>query len=225
MIDVQAGTVVLYSDIGCPWSHLAVYRLHEVRAGLGLDDDVRFDHRAFPLEVYNRRPTPKRVLEAEIPVVGALAPDAGWELWQRSDAEYPVSTLLALEAVQAAKAQSLEASEQLDRALRTAIFAESRCISMRHVILEVAGRCPSVDVDRLRDELDRGSARGAVFEQCRTAEGDEVAGSPQVFLPDGRSFHNPGVEMHWEGEEGEGFPVVDSDDPTVYDEILKAAGG
>ena len=223
MIEVQAGTVVVYSDIGCPWSHLAVHRIHEARRRLGLDGDVRFDHRAFPLEIYNRRPTPKRILEAEIPVVGALAPEAGWELWQRSDAEYPVTTLLALEAVQAAKAQSLDASEQIDRALRRAFFGESRCIAMRHVILDVAATCSGVDVDRLMDDLDRGSGRGAVFEQCRMGEGDEVNGSPQVFLPDGRSFHNPGVEMHWEGEEGEGFPVVDSDDPAVYEEIVKAA--
>ena len=223
MIDVQTGTVVIYSDIGCPWSHLAVHRLHEARARLGLGGEVRFDHRAFPLEIYNRRPTPKLVLEAEIPVVGALAPDAGWKLWQRAAAEFPVTTLPALEAVQAAKAQSLEASEQLDRALRQAMFGDSKCISMRHVILEVASECSAVDVDRLRGDLDRGSARGAVFEQCRIAEGDEVQGSPQVFLADGRSFHNPGVEMHWVGEEGEGFPVVDSDDPSAYDQILKAA--
>ena len=223
MIHVEPGTIAVFSDIGCPWSHLAVHRLHEARRRLGLEDKVRFDHRAFPLEVFNQRPTPKLVLDAEIPVCGGIAPDAGWQLWQGPDHEYPTSTLLALEAVQAAKAQGLQASEELDLALRRAFFADSRCISMRHVILDVAASCPSVDADRLRDDLDRGAARPAVLEQCRASESDDVQGSPHVFLPDGRDFHNPGIEMHWEGEEGEGFPVVDKDDPTVYDEILSAA--
>jgi predicted DsbA family dithiol-disulfide isomerase len=223
VIVAEAGIVVVFSDVGCPWSHLAVHRLHTTRARLGLDDEVRFDHRAFPLEVINARPTPKLVLDAEIPAVGALDPDAGWQLWQGDEHEYPVTTLLALEAVQAAKAQGLEASEQLDLALRKAFFGESRCVSMRHVILEVAETCPAVDAERLRDDVDRGAARHAVLEQCRAAEGDTVKGSPHLFLPDGRDFANPGIEMHWEGEEGEGFPVVDADDPSVYEEILKSA--
>ena len=173
--------------------------------------------------MFNSRPTPKRVLDAEIPAVGALGPDAGWQLWQGDEHAYPVTTLLALEAVQAAKAQSLEASEQLDLALRKAFFAESRCISMRHVILEAAESCPRVDVERLVFNLDRGTARPAVLEQCRVAEGDTVKGSPHLFLPDGRDYANPGIEMHWEGEEGEGFPVVDSDDPSVYEDLVQAA--
>ena len=57
--------------------------------------------------------------------------------------------LPALEAVQAAKAQSWHASEQLDRALRKAFWAQGRCISMRHVILDVAKQTGAVDVTDL----------------------------------------------------------------------------
>lgn len=138
MADVAAGTLVVYSDIACPWSHAAVYRLHETRRRLRLEGRVAFDHRAFPLELVNSRPTPRLELDAEIPVAGALAPRAGWQLWQAPASQYPVTTLPALEAVQAAKGQGLRASEELDRGLRRAFFGESRCISMRHVILEVA---------------------------------------------------------------------------------------
>lgn len=46
-MDVPAGTLVVYSDIGCPWAHAAVHRLHEGRDRLGLTEAVRFDHRAF----------------------------------------------------------------------------------------------------------------------------------------------------------------------------------
>lgn len=49
-------------------------RLHRVRDELGLGDSVRFDHRVFPLELVNGRPTPRSTLDAEIPVAGALAP-------------------------------------------------------------------------------------------------------------------------------------------------------
>ncbi len=224
-MEVEPGSIVVYSDIACPWSHVAVHRLHETRAVLGLEDVVQFDHRAFPLELFNARPTPKRILDAEIPVAGALEPEARWQMWQRPDHEYPVTMLPALEAVQAAKEQGAAASEDLDRALRRAFFAESKTISMRHVILDVAARVEGLRVDVLAAALDDGHARSGVFEHYRVAQGAEVKGSPHVFLADGSSFHNPGVEIHWEREEGRGFPVVDSNDPSVYELILKTAAG
>jgi predicted DsbA family dithiol-disulfide isomerase len=224
-IEVEPGTIAVYADVGCPWAHLAVHRLHEARSELSLENSVRFDIRAFPLEVFNRQPTPKLTLDAEIAVAGTLAPDAGWQMWQAPAHEYPVTTLPALEAVEAAKEQGLRASEQLDRALRRAFFAESKVISMRHVIEEVASDCAEVDAGKLLEALDDGRARRAVMEQVARGDGDEVKGSPHVFLPDGTNVHNPGVEFHWEGEHGEGFPVVDRDDPSIYRDILLTATG
>jgi hypothetical protein len=142
MVRVAAGTVVIYSDIACPWTHVAMHRIHAARRRLGLEGRVALVHRAFPLELINRRPTPRRVLDAEIPVAGALAPDAGWQLWQAPDWEWPVTTLLALEAVRAAEVQSLRAAEELDLGLRRALFAQSRCISLLPVILDVAEGSP-----------------------------------------------------------------------------------
>lgn len=221
---VSPGTLVVYADIGCPWAHVTVHRLHEARARLGLEDQVRFDHRAFALELANDRPTPKLTLESEVPVTSGLESDAGWQLWQRAAHEYPVSTLLALEAVQAAKEQGLDASERLDRHLRRAFFGESRCISMLHVVLDVAG-ASDVDVAALRDALETGRARAAVHEQHRAATDDDVVkGSPHVFAPGGMHAHNPGVRMHWDGGHGgTGFPVVDHDDPTAVEPLLRQA--
>ena len=222
--DVAPGTIVVYSDIGCPWSHAAVWRLWDARSRLGLDDAVRFDHRAFPLELVNSRATPKLTLDAEIPGAGALAPRAGWQVWQAPDWQYPSTTLPALEAVQAAKEQGLGASEELDLALRRAFFGESRCVALRHVVLEAAATCDTVDVDRLRDALDGGRARNAVIDQWMAASRFGARGSPHVFLADGSDHFNPGVEIHWQGEEGEGFPIVDRDDPSAYEELLRRAG-
>ncbi len=222
-MEVAAGTIAIYADITCPWAHLAVHRLHERRRDLGLTGRVAFDPRAFPLELINDQPTPKKTLDAEIPVVGALDPTAGWQIWQGPEAEYPVTSLPALEAVEAAKWQGSRVAEDLDRALRRAFFAESRSISMRHEILDVAAGVEGLDVGALRAALENGSARAAVTRDHVISETDLVEGSPHLFLPDGSDVSNPGIEMHWEGDHGEGFPVVDSDDPSIYDEVLHRA--
>ena len=223
-LPADPGTIVVYSDIHCSFAHLAVHRLHEARSRLGLDDLLAFDHRAFPLELFNERVNSLRGVASEVSVIGALEPDAGWQLWQGDDWTYPVTTLPAMEAVQAAKAQSWAASEQLDRGLRHAFWAQSRCVSMRHVILDVAAGCPDVDVTELAAALDRGTARAAVFTQFGQARNGRVTCSPHVFLADGTDAANPGVSVRWvNGRFGVGFPVVDADDPSVYEALLTRA--
>jgi len=222
-VRIAPGTIAIWSDIACPWATLAVHRLRRARSHLGLDGRVTLDHRAFPLELVNGRSTPRRTLAAEVPVVGARAPEFGWQVWQAPESEWPVTTLPALEAVQAAKAQSVEASEDLDYALRQALFVDSRCVSMRHVILETAESLSSVDVDALAAALDDGRARHLVVEQWHEADRGPVKGSPHLFLADGHDEPNPGVELHWEGPHGHGFPVVDADDPSIYERLLERA--
>ena len=222
MLDVAPKTIAVYGDITCPWAHLAVYRLHAARAKLNADD-VHFDIRSFPLELFNEQATPKKVLDAEVSVAGGLDPAAGWQMWQRPDSEYPVTSLPALEAVQAAKEQGLAASEQLDRRLRVGFFAESRVISLRHEILDLAADCDAVDVNALTEALDSGRARATVIDQKEAAESAVVKGSPHVFLPDGTDVHNPGIEMEWEGDHGKGFPVVTKDEPEIYVELIERA--
>ena len=223
MLDVATGTLVVYGDIACPWSHLCVHGLRQARRRLGLDDKVVLDLRSFPLELFNERATPKRTLDAEVPVVGALDPSAGWQTWQRPEFEYPVTTLPALEAVQAAKEQGLRASEELGRALRYAFFAESRTVSLVPVILDAAKQCDGVDADALSEALTEGRARAMVMEQRELAERIGVKGSPHVYAPDGTDVANPGIEKHWEGEEGKGFPVIDAFDPSIYEDLIRRA--
>ena len=225
LMDVPAGTILVWSDIGCPWAHLTVHRLHETRTRLGLDGVVTFEHLAFPIELFNYSCTRKTMLEAELPVLGALAPAAGWQLWQRREWEWPVTMLPPLEAVRAARIQGPEAADALDRALRIAFWGHSKCISMRHVILEIAEDCVAVDEDRLEADFDTGVARHRVIEEWRRAAAGDVRGSPHLFLPDGTDMHNPGIRTHWEGEHGVGFPVIDADDPSVFDDVLTRAAG
>lgn len=223
MIQVDPATIVVYADLGCPWAHLTVHRLHRARGEVGMTGKVLFDVRPFPLEIFNEQPTPKLVLDAETVAVGAVDPSAGWQLWQGPAHYYPVTTLPPMEAVEAAKEQGLQASERLDRALRVAFFGQSRSISLRHVVLEVAAACDGVDESKLVDALDDGRARPLLMEHARIAGTDEVKGSPHVFLPDGTNEHNPGIEMHWEGDPGKGFPVIDSFREEIYTELLERA--
>src|SRR4051794_11147422 len=190
-MDVKPGTIVIWSDVACPWATLAVHRLYRERTRMGLQERVVLDHRAFPLELVNSRGTPRNVLIAEVPVAGRLAPEFGWQVWQGRESEWPVTTVPALEAGQAAKEQSLAAGEALDLALRRAFFAASRCISLRHVILDVAAATPAVDAEALAKALDDGRARHHVVQQWHDAETGAVKGSPHLFLPDGLDVANP----------------------------------
>ncbi|HEX8003441.1 MAG TPA: DsbA family protein [Mycobacteriales bacterium] len=215
-------TLTIWSDVGCPWASLLVWRLHARRAALGLD--VPFDHRCFPLELFNERPTPRGVVDAEVAALAPLVPDAGWRPWWREASEYPVTTLLALEAVQAAKEQGLAASERLDLALRQAFWRDSRCVSLRSEVL-AAAESAEVDVKALAEALDAGRCRSTVVEDWRAAADGAAEGSPTVVLPDGTTLMNPGIEHHWEGPKPGGRPVVDADDVAALDDLLRKAAG
>ncbi len=224
MLDVAPGTIVVYSDIGCPWAHVAVWRLHDARRRLALDRAVSFDHRVFPLELFNSQPTPKDELAVELDACASLAPRAGWQPWSAPEWTWPATMLPAMEAVQAAKEQGLAASEQLDRGLRRAFWGESRCVSLRHVILEVAAECDALDIEPLAAAIDSGRARHAIFEQYEVAKTDAVDGSPHLFLADGTNLQNPGIEASWEeGADGFWRPSIERDDPTIYDDLLRRA--
>jgi predicted DsbA family dithiol-disulfide isomerase len=226
VIQVEPGTVQIWSDIGCPWAHAAVWRLWDARRRLGLEASVRFDHRAFPLELFNSQATPRNELEPEIPACSSLAPRAGWQPWAAPDWEWPATMLPAMEAVQAAKEQGLAASEALDRGLRRAFWGESRCISLRHVILEVASQTEGLDLGRLAASIDTGAARATLFDQWEIAKTDAVQGSPHFFVSDGTNAQNPGVDADWREEPaGVWIPTITRDDPAAYDDFLRRATG
>jgi predicted DsbA family dithiol-disulfide isomerase len=219
-ISVAPGTVVLYTDVVCAWSTVALHRFYAARSRLGLDDAVRVDHRLFLLEDVNRFAIPERMLDAEIPVVGQLEPSLAMSPWQGEPSSWPVTALPADEAVHAAKQQSAAAAERLDMALRLAFFRDSRCISMLHEVVDVARSCDGVDADAIAAALDDGRARGAMMADYR-AHREDVQGSPHFFLADGSDTHNPGIAMH--ADEDGGYPVVDSDDPSAYDDLVRRA--
>jgi predicted DsbA family dithiol-disulfide isomerase len=223
--EVAPGTLVVYTDIACAWSTITLHRLRRARAQAGLDAELALDLRLYPLEEVNGFPLPERFLAAEIPVVGQLEQELGWQVWQGEPSAWPNTSMPANEAVHAAKAQSLRAAEQLDAALRQALFGDSRPIALRHEILDVAEGCPDVDVDALAEALDDGRARGPMLADSRRHR-DAVQGSPHLFLADGSDVHHPDADFRWAGGgEGEGFPVVTRDEPQTCDAIVRRAAG
>jgi predicted DsbA family dithiol-disulfide isomerase len=221
---VAPNTIAVWSDLGCPWSHAVIWRLHDARRRLSLEGRVSFDHHAFPLELFNNEPTPRRRIDAEWPVARELAPRAGWQPWSAPAEAYPVTMLPPMEAVLAAKEQSLAASEELDRGLRRAFFAESRCISLRHVIADVSTECEGVDTTALMEALDDGRPRRALIDDWAVARVDEVHGSAHLFAPDGTNAQNPGLVTAWiDDTEGGGTASIVSDDPTAVEDLLRRA--
>lgn len=224
-MDVVPGTVVVYTDVACPWSLVALHRFYRARDDLGLEHEVHVDHRLFLLEDVNGEPTQQSLIDAELPVVSELVPDLGLRRWHGGPSDWPASTLPANEAVHAAKAQSPAAAEQLDLALRLAFLRDSRCITLQHVVLDVARSCDAVDPAALAEALDDGRARAAMMAGYRAGR-EHVRGSPHFFLPDGVDELLPGIEIRWEGgAAGQERPVVDRDDPGRYGELVEAALG
>lgn len=217
------GVITVFSDIWCSFAHIAIHRLHATRERLGLRNQVRFDLHAFPLELLNDAPSPRSGTDSEVGRMGQHEPEAGWQLWQEKEYLYPSTTLPALEAVIAAKAQSLEAAEQLDLRLRRAFWAESRCISNRKVIMDAAEATGVVDTAALAEALDDGRARAALSADAKISATDRINCSPHLFLPDGSDHANPGIDVRWEGDYGVGWPVVTRDEPEVFVDLLKRA--
>lgn len=213
------GALVFRSDVLCPWATVALIRLRRARAELGLGElTLPIVHLAHSIELRFGAPIPRRIVDAEVVLCAAAEPEFGWSPWFGPLDEFPISSLLALEAVQAARIQSETAAEQLDLELRRAFFARSRSITMRHEVLAAARSC-DLDADGLGEVLDSGVARPAVLRQSREGHCSGV-----VVLPEGSEHCNPGVRTDWIGTKlPQVVPRVLTDDPSLVRELVATA--
>ncbi|MDE3228494.1 MAG: DsbA family protein [Chloroflexota bacterium] len=182
----EVARVALYADLACPYAYIAAYRLRKLR------DEYRgrvsIEHKSLALEYVNRQPTPKRVLDSECPLLMLEEPELAWEPWHAPLSEWPVTLWPAFEAVKCAERQDMTLADDLDWAIRTALFAESRCVSMRHVLLELAERV-GLAMDRFTQDFDSGQAKALVIAEAREGwERLKVPGSPTLVLPSGRQI-------------------------------------
>lgn len=209
--------VAVYSDLRCPWARVAVERLLAAVERSGVETELSIDHRWFPLGD-EAMPSDGEALDRTLGPIGSLDPDAEWHRWAGSDASFPESSNLAAAWVQAAKLISPAASVALDRALRDALFAHGRDIADESVVADVAAGLDGVDVDAVRSEVGSGRPEVELERHAEIVHSELVPASPTIVLGDGTAWTNPGVEFHTE----DGAPVIDSDGPGVYGEIVQA---
>lgn len=182
----------MWSDLHCPYAYLAAFRLRRAMAEPGAPE-VEVRHRCLAIEQSDEKVTPKPVLDAESPLIFLEEPALEHRPWRAPEHAWPVTMWPAFEAVKCAEAQGWRAAHELDFALRRAFFRESRCISMRHVILEVARGVRGLDVRRLEEDWDAGAGKRAVIEEARRGWDDlKLEASPTFVLPDGSRRENPG---------------------------------
>ncbi len=184
-------SLAMYADLACPYAYVSAYRLRKLRA----EDraPVVIEHKSLALEYINKEPTPKPVLDLELPVLVQEEPGIPYQPWQRPESEWPVTMWPAFEAVKCAERQSLELADALDWAIRTALFAESRCISMRHVLFDLAEQV-GVEMGRFAHDFDRGVAKYQVLAEAQEGwEHLHVAGSPTFVLSSGKQISNVGL--------------------------------
>jgi predicted DsbA family dithiol-disulfide isomerase len=214
--------ITVWSDIGCPWGTLALTTLRRAIDDAG--EPLRIDHRVFPLELFNRIPTPKSILDAEVVTIAAVLPELGWRLWSGAESTYPVSMILPMAAVQAAKAPlvgGLLASDELDAALRHAFYADSRCISIPSEILDIGRACAAVDADALQQELSQGGGIAQLYRDFAVARAGAVRGSPHLFTADGWQEHNPGASYGWTAPPPSGFPRLHGYSPNWASSLVE----
>lgn len=178
--------LAMYADLTCPYAYIAAFRLRKLR------DEYRgslvIEHKSLALEYVNRQPTPKRVLDSECPLLMLQEPELSWEPWHAALSEWPVTVWPAFEAVKCAERQGPALADELDWAIRSAFFAESRCISMRHILFELAEQV-GLEMGRFAQDFDSGRTKALVVQEAREGwERLKVPGSPTFVLPSGRQI-------------------------------------
>jgi predicted DsbA family dithiol-disulfide isomerase len=187
----STGSIALYSDVHCPYAYLTAYRLRQLRGEYR--GKVAISYKSLALEYVNRRPTPKPILDHETPILMLEAPDIPYQPWHAPLSEWPVTMWPAFEAIKCAERQGPDAAAELDWAIRRAFFAESQCISMRHVLLELAEKA-GLEMSRFVDDFDSGVTKRQVLHEAQEGwERLKVEGSPTFVLPSGEQISYPAL--------------------------------
>ena len=179
----QPARIALYSDLHCPYAYLTVFRLRKLLPVYRGRVEIAF--KSLALEYINAQPTPKPLLDNEVPILMLPEPAIPYQPWHAPASEWPVTMWPAFEAVKCAERQGADLAAELDWVIRVAFFADSRCVSMRHVLFELAEQA-GLDMDRFAADFDGGTTKRLVLDEAREGwERLKVDGSPTLVLPSG----------------------------------------
>jgi predicted DsbA family dithiol-disulfide isomerase len=183
--------IAMYSDVHCPYAYLSAYRVRQIRNEY--EGRVVVEYKSLALEYINKQSTPKHILDSETPFLMREEPDIPYRPWHRPESEWPVTMWPAFEAIKCAERQGWELASDLDWAIRTAFFADSRCISMRYVLFELA-ESAGLNMQQFSNDFDHGVAKHLVLQEAQAGwEQLKVQGSPTFVLPSGKHFFIPGL--------------------------------
>ncbi|CAN5519634.1 dithiol-disulfide isomerase [soil metagenome] len=190
----------MYADLSCPFSYVVHAHWRQLRQHYVRQIEIR--HKSLALEYVNSAPTPKTTLEAELPILLNDEPGIPCAPWSAPASEWPVTIWPAFEAVKCAELQGVALASEMAWAIRKAFFSGSRCISMRHVLLDLAGRA-GLEAERFEADLDSGVCKPRVIAEAREGwERLRVPGSPTWVLPDGSfvsDFGLPEIDVDDQG--------------------------
>ncbi len=154
---------------------------------------IRLRWRAFPLEIINRRPAPRHIVDQEWPLVAVQEPLAPCRAWPHET--YLRTTLPAFEAYASACGQDPERARAFDLKIRRGFFYEGRRIDEPDVLCAMASEA-GLDPAPIRADLEAGRRREGVMADYRESmrlrdeEGLPMT-SPTLILPSGEVIHNP----------------------------------
>lgn len=169
--------IEVFADIWCPFTHVGLRALTELRRQRRRDDVV-FRFRAWPLELVNGSPMSCERTEHHVHDLRDQIDDTMFCGLDPSC--FPSSTLEALALAASADAIELRLGEAMNLRLREALFEQGLDISQPEVLASIAAEFDvslpdDTDRARVRADWDEGRARG-------------VVGSPHFFCGDDEVF-------------------------------------
>lgn len=181
--------IELFSDLACPYAYLATHRAREIIPEF--DGRVEIVPRALPMELHARAPTSKPIIDAETSLVLLDAPNLAYKPWAAADSTWPTTLLPAYEAVKCAAGQSPALGSALDWRIRTAFFGESRCVNLRHELLDLAQEI-GADATEMEAAFDHGAHRAEVMADAKRGWTElGLRMSPTFVLQSGKRYENP----------------------------------
>lgn len=169
--------IEVYADVWCPFAHAGLRWVVNRRREVGRDD-VALRVRAWPLELVNGVPLDPQATAEHI---GELRSQLGLDLFSNFDiANFPRTSIPALEVAAAGYLRSIQVGETLSLALRDAIFERGLDISDPEVLAELAGT-HGLGSPEERDHR-------AVLADWHEGESRGVKGSPHFFCGEVNSF-------------------------------------
>ena len=163
--------IEVFADVSCPFTHVGLRRLAEMREQKGRDDVV-MRVRCWPLQIVNDAPLDAHFIAEEIDDIRAqVAPDLFTGFREEA---FPSTTLPALALAAAADVQDVRVGERVSLAMRWMLFEEGIDVSDPAVLRAVADEhgvdWADVDEARVLADHEEGRRRG-------------VVGSPHFFTP------------------------------------------